>query len=208
MGQRIIGLTGGIATGKSTVARYLSDHHGLPVLDADEYARAAVMPVPSSQNPPPPNPILTAITQRYGLDILQPSGELNRARLGQIVFQDEAERHWLEAQIHPYVRHRFALAMEALIHCPVVVQAIPLLFEANLTDQVTEVWVVVCSPTQQQERLMGRNQLDATQARDRIAAQLPLAEKAARADVVIDNSGPPDYLVTQLYPQIDAALQR
>lgn len=207
MGQRIIGLTGGIATGKSTVAHYLAHHHGLPVLDADEYARAAVRPLPSPQQPPPPNPILTAIAQRYGPGILLPSGELNRARLGQIVFPDEAERRWLEAQIHPYVRQRFALAMEALTHCPVVVQAIPLLFEANLTDQVTEVWVVVCNPVQQQQRLMARNGLSAAQASDRIAAQLPLAEKAARADVVLDNSGPPGHLATQLHPQIDAALR-
>jgi dephospho-CoA kinase len=195
MGQRIIGLTGGIATGKSTVSEYLQARHGIPVLDADQYARQAVALG---------SPILAAIARRYGPAILQPDGRLDRARLGEIVFQEAAEKRWLEQQIHPFVRQQFAQAMVALAECPIVVQAIPLLFEANLTNQVTEIWVVACSEAQQQQRLMARNQLTADQAQARIQSQMPLAQKIAQADVVLDNSADLD----ALFRQVDWALQQ
>jgi dephospho-CoA kinase len=194
MGQRIIGLTGGIATGKSTVSRYLQQTHQLPVLDADLYARQAVAPE---------SPVLEAIVQRYGASILQPDGQLNRARLGEIIFQDPQEKTWLEQQIHPVVRHCFARAMADLAMAPQVVQVIPLLFEANLTDQVSEIWVVVCSPDQQRQRLMARNGLTLPQAEARIQSQMPLADKAAKADVVLDNGTD----LASLFRQIDQALQ-
>lgn len=192
--QRIIGLTGGIATGKSTVSRYLQDTHNIPVLDADIYARQAVAPG---------SPILQTIIHRYGDAILGPDGELDRSHLGQIVFQHQAERTWLEQQIHPHVRQCFVEAMTTLAHSPIVVQSIPLLFEANLTDQVTEIWVVVCSPQQQQQRLIARNHLSPEQAEARIQSQMPLDTKAAQANVVLDNSGDLAYL----FRQIEAALQ-
>lgn len=195
MGQRIIGLTGGIATGKSTVSGYLHQRYGLPVLDADDYARQAVAVG---------SPILGAIAQRYGPALLLPDHSLDRAKLGEIVFADAAEKRWLEQQIHPFVRQRFAQVMAALGPVPTVVHAIPLLFEANLTDQVSEIWVVTCSLAQQQQRLMARNPLTAEQARARIASQMPLAEKAARADVVLDNSTS----VAALFSQIDQALKQ
>lgn len=190
---RIIGLTGGIATGKSTAADYMTQHHGVPVLDADVYAREAVEPG---------SLILGAIADRYGGSILQPNGSLNRSQLGEIIFNDPAEKRWLEQQIHPYVRQRFAEAM-AELDAPVVVQAIPLLFEADLTDQVSETWVVSCSEAQQRQRLMDRNGLSLEQAQARITSQMPLNEKADRADRVLDNSGDRLYL----YRQIDAALE-
>lgn len=194
MGQRIIGLTGGIATGKSTVSQYLQQTHQLPVLDADLYARQAVAPG---------SPVLEAIGQRYGAAILQPDGQLNRARLGEIIFHDPKEKAWLEQRIHPVVRHCFAMAMADLAQAPQVVQVIPLLFEANLTDQVTEIWVVVCPPDQQRQRLMARNGLPLPQAEARIQSQMPLAAKAAKADVVLDNGAD----LASLFRQIDQALQ-
>lgn len=193
MGQRIIGLTGGIATGKSTVSDYLQRQYQIPVLDADQYAREAVEPGSA---------IWTAIATRYGPDLLLPDRTLNRARLGEIIFQDEAEKRWLEQQIHPFVRQRFAQAM-ATLAVPTVVHAIPLLFEANLTDQVTEIWVVACPVAQQRQRLMARNRLTVEQANARIQSQLPLAEKMARADVVLDNSAS----LEALFRQVDQALQ-
>lgn len=188
MGQRIIGLTGGIATGKSTVADYLASHHQIPVLDADVYARAAVAVG---------SPILQAISDRYGPQLIHADGTLDRSQLGNIIFQDAAEKRWLEQQIHPYVRQRFAAAM-AQLAVPIVVQAIPLLFEAKLTDQVTEIWVVICTPEQQRQRLMQRNALSRDQADARIASQMPLAEKATLADVVLDNSGTLEHLFAQV----------
>ncbi|MBE9113420.1 dephospho-CoA kinase [Nodosilinea sp. LEGE 07298] len=194
MGQRIIGLTGGIATGKSTVSDYLARQHHLPVLDADIYARQAVEP--GSRG-------LDAISARYGKSLLHPDGSLNRARLGEIVFHQPAEKTWLEQQIHPVVRECFKDAMAELTEDPVVVQVIPLLFEANLTEQVSETWVVSCPLEHQRQRLIDRNHLTLDQANARIQSQMPLAEKVVRADVVIDNSAD----LPTLFRQVDEALQ-
>jgi dephospho-CoA kinase len=193
MGQRIIGLTGGIATGKSTVSRYLAQHHGVPVLDADVYARQAVEPGSA---------ILQAITQSYGSQILHSNSTLNRGKLAQIIFNNAAAKVWLENQIHPFVRQRFAEDMGEFIAAPTVVQVIPLLFEADLTDQVTEIWVVVCSEVTQLARLMARDQLSQEAAQVRIRNQWPIAEKAKRADVVLHN----DSTLEALYQQVDCAL--
>lgn len=195
MGQRIIGLTGGIATGKSTVADYLRRQYRLPVLDADVYARQAVEPG---------SPILAAIAQRYGPELLRPDGSLRRDRLGEIIFAQAEERRWLEAQTHPFVRQCFTVAMAALSAAPAVVQAIPLLFEAGLTDQVSEVWVVVCSAAQQRQRLIARSGLSSAQAQARIDSQWPLANKIAQADVVLDNRTD----LAALFAQVDAAMQQ
>lgn len=195
MGQRIIGLTGGIATGKSTVSDYLARQHQIPVLDADIYARQAVEPG---------SPALAAIVDRYGSDLLDQNGQLNRSRLGEIVFNQPDEKTWLEQQIHPVVRQCFQAAMADLALAPVVVQVIPLLFEANLTNQVSEIWVVTCSQDRQLQRLMDRNHLTREQAIARIQSQMPLAEKANRADVVIDN----DADLPTLFCRVDEALQQ
>ncbi|MGF1568630.1 MAG: dephospho-CoA kinase [Nodosilinea sp.] len=195
MGQRIIGLTGGIATGKSTVSDYLQEVHRLPVLDADIYARQAVEPG---------SPALAAIVARHGPTMLQPDGRLNRPQLGEVVFNHPAEKVWLEQQIHPVVRRCFAEAMAGLGEAPVVVQAIPLLFEADLRDQVTEVWVVACTPDQQRQRLIARNGLPLEQATARIQSQMPLAEKITLADRVLDNSGD----LSTLFRQVDQALEQ
>ncbi|MBD2112084.1 MULTISPECIES: dephospho-CoA kinase [Cyanophyceae] len=194
MGQRIIGLTGGIATGKSTVSEYLARVHHLPVLDADIYARQAVEPGSA---------VLGAIANRYGASLLHPDGTLNRGALGEIVFNQPAEKAWLEQQIHPVVRQRFGEAMAELAEAPVVVQVIPLLFEANLADQVSEIWVVTCPFDRQRQRLMERNGLTAEQATARIQSQMPLADKVALADVVIDNSAD----LAALSRRVDEALQ-
>ena len=190
MGQRIIGLTGGIATGKTTVSRYLETHHGLPILDADVFARQAVEPKSA---------ILTAIAQRYGPVVLNPDSTLHRQQLGHIIFNNPQEKQWVEQQIHPFVRQQFAQAMAQLAEAPTVVQAIPLLFEANLTDQVTEIWVITCSEATQLARLMARDSLSEEAAQARIRNQWPLAEKTKRADKVIDNSSS----LAVLYQQVD-----
>ncbi|MFB2897731.1 dephospho-CoA kinase [Aerosakkonemataceae cyanobacterium BLCC-F50] len=193
MTQRKIGLTGGISTGKTTVSNYLANTYQLPILDADIYAREAVQIG---------SPILNKISQRYGTEILLPDGALNRQKLGEIVFRDDEERIWLEQQIHPYVRQRFAEAMNQLPSNSTVVLVIPLLFEAKLTGLVTEIWVVFVDEQQQIKRLMQRNNLTLEQAKSRISSQMSLVEKCQKADVILDNSGSLEYL----YQQIDAAL--
>lgn len=193
--NRIIGLTGGIGTGKTTVSHYLATAYHLPVLDADIYARVAVQLG---------SPVLKLIAERYGSDVLLPDGTLNRRQLGQIVFSSPDERRWLEQQIHPYVRDRLVEAIHELPPQNTPVLVVPLLFEAGMTDLVTEIWVVRCSRQQQMERLMQRDQLTLEQAQARINSQMPIEEKAARADVVLDNSS----TLEALLRQVDAAVTR
>ncbi|BAZ32796.1 dephospho-CoA kinase [Cylindrospermum sp. NIES-4074] len=193
MTKRLIGLTGGIATGKTTVANYLASAYNLPILDADIYARDAVAVG---------SPIYSAIALRYGKPILSPDGTLNRQLLGEIIFTQPAERHWLEGLIHPYVGDRFLQAITES-SSQILVLVIPLLFEAGMTNLVTEIWVVSCSPPQQLQRLIQRNHLSEEQATARINSQLSITEKAARADVVLDNSATLEFLLGQ----IDTALK-
>lgn len=178
MQQHVIGLTGGIATGKTTIAQTIAQDYDLTILDADCYAREAVAVG---------SPILTKIIDRYGSNLLVADGSLNRTRLGQIIFANDVERHWLEAQIHPFVRQRFEddrpSASDPLIY------VVPLLFETNAITLVDETWVVWCPPEEQIARLMKRDRIDEEAARQRIAAQWPLQVKCDRADLVLDNGG-------------------
>ncbi len=190
--QRKIGLTGGIGTGKTTVSNYLSERYKLPVLDADLYAREAVQPS---------SPILNQIFERYGVAVKLPDGTLNRKHLGEIIFTYPDEKQWLEQQIHPYVRDRFQSELNTLVALTVVL-VIPLLFEASMTDLVTEIWVVSCSPEQQLQRMMERDRISPEQAQIRRNNQLALQEKVARADVVLDNSS----TLEALLKQVDLAL--
>ncbi len=186
--KRIIGLTGGIATGKTTVSNYLADTYRLPILDADIYAREAVQP---------DSPILKQIYQRYGLQVQHSDGTLNRKRLGEIIFSNPAERQWLEEQIHPYVRDRFLSELDTIV-APTVILVIPLLFEAKMTDLVTETWVVSCSPEQQLRRIQKRDRISKEQAQARINSQLTLQQKIALADKVLDNSSTKEALIQQV----------
>ena len=192
--MRIIGLTGGIATGKTTVSNYLSRKYSLPVLDADVYAREAVAP---------DSPILQNIFAHFGNDLKLADGSLDRTALGDLIFSDETAKKWLENKIHPYVRDRFSQAL-AQIEQDTVILAIPLLFEANLTHLATEIWVVACSYELQLARLQKRSNLTKEQAQKRINSQLPLTEKIAQADYVLENNS----TVEHLYQQCNRILRR
>jgi len=187
MSQRIIGVTGGIATGKTTVTNYLHQRYGLPILDADLYAREAL----TAER-------LELIRERYGAKILTRSGELNRQYLGTIIFSYSRERHWLEQLIHPYVTEQLIKNAQNIAPNPVVM-AIPLLFEANLQHLVTEIWVINCPLKLQEQRLCTRNNLTINEAKQRITAQMPISEKIAQADVIIENSSD----LKDLWQQID-----
>ncbi|MBP0000181.1 MAG: dephospho-CoA kinase [Cyanobacteria bacterium SID2] len=176
--RRVIGLTGGIATGKTTVANFLVQTYGFAIFDADVFAREAVAPG---------SPVLQQIVDRYGREILLLDGQLDRSRLGQIVFKDPSERRWLEAQIHPDVRRRFVEGIQQANSTVVLV--VPLLFEAEMTDLVSEIWVVFCPLDRQLERLQQRNGYREADARSRIEAQMPLEQKCQRANLILDNSG-------------------
>ncbi len=175
---RRIALTGGIATGKSVCLAAFA-RVGAPVIDADHLARDAVAPG---------TPGLAAVIARFGPSVLLPAGHLNRAALGARVFADPAARRDLEAIVHPRVyaavEHWFAT-----LDAPAGVADIPLLFETGRAGDFDVVVVAACRPEQQLARLMTRSGLSEADARARIAAQWPLADKVTRADYVIDTSG-------------------
>ena len=189
MAQRRIGLTGGIASGKSSAARLLEQHHGLPVLDADLYARQALEPG---------QPATEAVLERFGPGVVSSSGVVDRRALGAIVFNNQDERRWLEQLVHPIVRQRFDQALVQLDTNPAVVLMIPLLFESGLEALCSETWLVDCDESQQLQRLMARDQLNEAEAQARMDAQWPLARKRPLADVLISNRGDAAALNAQL----------
>ncbi|HEY8672459.1 MAG TPA: dephospho-CoA kinase [Candidatus Dormibacteraeota bacterium] len=194
--MRLIGLTGGIATGKSTVDRML-EAHGATVIDADELAREAVRPGEAT---------LERVIERFGEDVSAADGSLDRGRLGKIVFADSDARHDLERITHPRIieltQERIAGALAGA--APLVVVDIPLLFENAREGMFDGVLLVYAPPDVQVRRLRERNDLDETAARQRLAAQLPIDEKRARATWIIDNSGEDDATQRQVDAWWDA----
>tara|TARA_Y100001968_G_scaffold149408_1_gene136648 strand:+ start:1764 stop:2402 length:639 start_codon:yes stop_codon:yes gene_type:complete len=179
--QRRIGLTGGIASGKSSIGSFLKANKGLPILDADVFSREALAPNTISNE---------AIVKRYKNQVITgPSGIIDRKLLAKIIFSDIEERHWLESLLHPIIYTKLLNNLEKRRNCPIVILIIPLLFEANLTSICNEIWVVKCTKKQQYQRLMKRDKITEGEAKKRIEAQWPLEKKAELADEVIDNSG-------------------
>jgi dephospho-CoA kinase len=177
--MRLIGVTGGIATGKSTVDRMLAVH-GATVIDADELAREAVRPGERT---------LEQVASRFGPDVIRPDGTLDRSRVGAIVFADEAARRDLERITHPRIielmQERIAAALAG--PAPLVAVDVPLLFE-NAREAMFEGVLLVYAPRDVQlRRLHERNGLDEAAALQRLAAQLPIDEKRDRATWIIDN---------------------
>ncbi|MBI4264890.1 MAG: dephospho-CoA kinase [Acidobacteria bacterium] len=178
---RRIALTGGIATGKSYV-RGRFEARGVPTIDADVLAREAVAPG---------TPGLTALVRRFGSEVLDPHGALDRQKMAAIVFADPDARHALEAIVHPQVRrameHWFA-SLDASRH-PLAIADIPLLYEVGRDRDFDTVIVAACDPDTQVRRIMARDGLAESETRQRLAAQLPIDEKARRADYVIRTDG-------------------
>ncbi|GGJ72428.1 dephospho-CoA kinase [Anoxybacillus voinovskiensis] len=184
-----IGLTGGIASGKSTVANMLKEWN-IPVVDADRIAREAVNVGEEAY---------VRIVETFGKDILQKNGEIDRAKLGALIFHDEEKRNQLNAIVHPAVRKKMLEQRDEILQKnPVVVLDIPLLFESNLTHFVDKIIVVYVDDAIQLERLMKRNGFSQEEALARIHSQMPLSEKKVYADAVIDNNGTIDQTRQQL----------
>lgn len=175
-----VGLTGGIATGKSHVVRLLRDA-GVPVVDSDVLAREAVAAGTVG---------LAEVVNRFGPDILMASGELDRPRLGELIFRDAEARRDLEGIVHPFVRRGIADFFRALPpDTPLAVADIPLLFETHGERNFDTVIVVACAAATQIERVIARDRLSRAGAEQRVAAQLPIEEKVRRADYVIRTDG-------------------
>ena len=176
----LVGLTGGIGSGKSTVARLL-EKRGAVVFDADLLAREAVEPG---------TPGHAAVVERFGADVLAPGGELDREALASIVFADPAARRDLEQIVHPEVRRLFAEGSEAYRDTDrVVVFSAPLLVETGMHTAFEVLVVVSATVATQIERLMRQRGMSEPSIRARIDAQAPLEDKAAAADFLVDNEG-------------------
>jgi dephospho-CoA kinase len=185
----LVGLTGGIGSGKSTVARLL-EKRGAVVFDADLLAREAVEPG---------TPGHAAVIDRFGADVLAPGGELDREALASIVFADPAARRDLEQIVHPEVRRLFAEGTEAYRDTDrVVVFSAPLLVETGMHTAFEILVVVSATVATQIERLMRQRGMSEPSIRARIDAQAPLEDKAAAADFLVDNEGSLDELESQV----------
>lgn len=180
MGQ-IIGITGGIASGKSTVSLYLQEL-GFTIVDADLASRAVVEPGEEAYH---------QVVKAFGEDILLTDGNIDRVKLGSIIFNDQEKRLLLNGIVHPAVRNWMRVKTEAALSSgeETVFMDIPLLFESKLTFMVDKTLLIYVDEQVQLERLMNRNGLSETEALARINSQMPLADKKALADAVIDNNG-------------------
>ncbi|MDQ0197031.1 dephospho-CoA kinase [Neobacillus ginsengisoli] len=177
----VIGLTGGIASGKSTVSNMLKEMN-ITVIDADVEARLAVQKG---------EPAYTKIINVFSHDILLPNEEIDRQKLGSIIFHDSEKRQQLNEIVHPEVRKRMKRKIEDANQNreEIVVLDIPLLFESKLTYMVDKTLLVYVDRSIQLQRLMERNNLSATEAEARVNSQMPLSEKVGLADAVINNNG-------------------
>jgi len=197
----ILGITGNIASGKSIVAEFFAET-GAVLLSADQLAREVVKPG---------SPVLQKIVDRFGAGVLQADGQLDRAALAELIFADSHARQDLNALIHPAIAALSERRLKALDGNgeTLVVYESPLLFEAGAEGRVDRILVVTVDPKVQLQRLMRRDDISELAARNKIASQMPQAEKCSRADYTLDNSGTMDEcrrrvkaLAAELYAQI------
>lgn len=180
----IIGLTGNIASGKSTVAKYL-EQLGAMVIDTDLLARQVVEPS---------TPALRELVNSFGPGILHTDGTLNRKMLGEIIFKDPVAKKRLEEIVHPAIEKELAINIETFRNTlpnGILVLQIPLLIEVGWQHKVDQVWMVTVDQEIQLDRLMSRDKLTMVQAQERVNSQMPQSKKARYAQVLIDNSGSP-----------------
>jgi dephospho-CoA kinase len=180
--NQVIGITGGIASGKSSVSQFIQTELKCTVIDADLAARTVVEPEEDAYY---------QVIQAFGEEILQADGSINRAKLGEIIFNDKDKRMILNSIVHPAVRQEMLKQKEAAFQRgeTAVFMDIPLLFESKLTSMVDQTLLVYVDDIIQKERLMKRNGYTDAEAIARIQSQMPLAEKKILADAVIDNNG-------------------
>lgn len=179
--MNIIGLTGGIASGKSTVSSFFRQK-GAAVLDADRIAR---------ELSEPGGKLHAEYVHHFGAEVLQSDGTLNRRRIGQIVFSDPQQKQWLDAVSHPAIRAELLRKLEQKRNEKqrLILLDIPLLFESGWDKMADKTCLVYVDESVQLQRLMKRDGYTRREAQDRIAAQMPLEEKKKRADYLIDNNG-------------------
>lgn len=193
--MKVIGLTGGIASGKSTVTQLLREQQ-ITVLDADAIAWQLAQPDEA---------LWQAYIERYGDRVLLPDRQLNRQAVADIVFAQPEEKQWMDGMAHPIIRDEIKKQLSAAAQAGerLIVLDVPLLYEAGWDDMVEQVWLVYVSREVQLQRLMARNGYNLQEAQLRINAQMPMEEKRKRAQIVIDNNGTRQELETRVMGLLD-----
>ncbi len=191
--QHRIGITGGIACGKSAVSKYLKEKKQLVILDADLYAREALSDGTIANH---------TVRERYGMEILKESNNnqiIDRKKLSKIIFTNKLEKDWLEKLIHPIVKKKFEQELQKNREIPIVGLSIPLLFEAKMTNLCSSIWVIKCKEEIQVKRLINRDKIEKSLAKKLIEAQWPIKKKENLSDQIIENNSS----FNDLYHQID-----
>ena len=180
--QRRIGLTGGIASGKSTIAKYIKEYIDIPILDADQYSKDLIKPNSNCYK---------KVLAYFGpqiIDEYSSGNEINRALLKKIIFENSIHRTWIQNLIHPLIKEKMIEKCNKYEKNKILLLVIPLLFEAKFTDLCTEIWLVKCPREIQKKRLMKRNKISDNEAEKIINLQLNFEDKSKFSDVILDNS--------------------
>ena len=180
--QRRIGLTGGIASGKSTIADYIKKYKDIPILDADQYSKELIKPKSNSYK---------KVLAYFGpqiVDEYSSENAINRALLKKIIFENSIHRTWIQNLLHPLIKEKMIEKCNQFDKNKILLLVIPLLFEAKFTDICTEIWLVKCPKEVQKKRLMKRNIISENEAEKIINLQLNFEDKSKFSDVILDNS--------------------
>ena len=180
--QRRIGLTGGIASGKSTIAKYIKEYIDIPILDADQYSKDLIRPKSNCYK---------KVVAYFGTQIVyqhSSENEINRALLKKIIFENSIHRKWIQNLLHPLIKEKMIEKCNQFDKNKILLLVIPLLFEAKFTDICTEIWLVKCPKEVQKKRLMKRNIISENEAEKIINLQLNFEDKSKFSDVILDNS--------------------
>ena len=180
--QRRIGLTGGIASGKSTIANYIKKYRDIPILDADQYSKELIKPKGNCYK---------KVVAYFGPQIVDENSsvnEINRELLKKIIFENSIHRKWIQNLLHPLIKEKMIEKCNQFDKNKILLLVIPLLFEAKFTDICTEIWLVKCPKEVQKKRLMKRNIISENEAEKIINLQLNFEDKSKFSDVILDNS--------------------
>ncbi len=180
--QRRIGLTGGIASGKSTIANYIKKYKDIPILDADQYSKELIKPKSNCYE---------KVLAYFGPEIIDEyssGNEINRPLLKKIIFENSIHRTWIQNLLHPLIKEKMIEECNLYINNKIILLVIPLLFEAKFEDICTEIWLVKCSKLEQIQRLIRRDKISEETARNIIKLQLTFEAKTEFSDVILDNS--------------------
>ncbi len=180
--QRRIGLTGGIASGKSTIAHYIKKYKDIPILDADQYSKELIKPKSNSYK---------KVLAYFGpqiVDEYSSENEINTELLKKIIFENSIKRTWIQNLLHPLIKKKMIEECNQFENNKTLLLVVPLLLEAKFTDLCTEIWLVKCPREIQKKRLMKRNKISNNDAEKIINLQLNFEDKSKFSDVILDNS--------------------